>query len=371
MSSAEHIYVTKPSMPAKEEYFEEVSDLWETGILTHSGVKHQELEKKLCDLLGVEYMTLFTNGHLGLEAAFSTVPAGGEVITTPFTFVSTTLAIARAGLTPVFCDIEPDFYTLDPSLIEKHITPKTVAIAPVHVYGNACDCDAIDAIAQKYNLSVIYDAAHAFGVKVNGRGIASFGDMSMFSFHATKVFNTGEGGGVACQDEELKRKLDAWKYYGFETSGGDVESIGANAKMTEFAAAMGLCNLRHFEEEQAKRTHAYNRYREQLDGVEGIRFCPEQEGAQSNHAYLPVAIDEALFDRDAVVERMNEAGVHPRKYFYPLTSEYSCFDYLQVDPHDTPVAYKASREVITLPLYAGLTDEQVDRVCDVLVASLR
>lgn len=370
MPSVEQIFVTKPSMPTKEEYFEEVSGLWETGILTHSGVKHQELEHKLCELLGVEYMTLFTNGHLGLEACFSTLPRGGEVITTPFTFVSTTLAIARAGLTPVFCDIEPETYTIDPAKIEAAITSNTVAIAPVHVYGNVCDCAAIDEIAQRYNLTVIYDAAHAFGEQVDGRGIASFGDMSMFSFHATKVFNTGEGGGVACHNPEIKRALDAWKYYGFETSGGDVEVVGANAKMTEFAAAMGLCNLRHFEEEQKKRQQAYDRYKHNLANVEGIHFCPEQPQVKSNHAYLPLTIEAQYYDRDAVVSRMDEAGVHPRKYFYPLTSEYSCFDYLQVDPHDTPIAFKASREVITLPLYAGLTDQQVDRVCEVLVEAL-
>lgn len=371
MPSQRQIYVTKPSMPSKEEYFAEVSDLWETGILTHSGVKHQELERHLLKFLDVPYITLFTNGHLGLEAAFSLFPAGGEVITTPFTFVSTTLAIVRAGLTPVFCDIEPEQYTLDPSLVEKAITPNTVAIAPVHVYGNVCDCGAIDAIAKAYNLKVVYDAAHAFGECVDGAGVATFGDMSMFSFHATKVFNTGEGGGVACSDGTLKRKLDAWKYYGFETSGGDVEVVGANAKMTEFAAAMGLCNLRHFAEEQVKRAHVCACYRNNLNGVAGIHFCPEQPHVQSNYAYLPVTIESELYCRDVVVSRMDDQGVHSRKYFYPLTSEYTCFEYLHANPEDTPIALKASREVLTLPLYADLSEDDINRVCEALVKALR
>lgn len=368
--SEKNIYVTRPSMPSKEEYFEEVSSLWETGILTHGGAKHQLFENQLKEMMDAPHVSLFTNGHQGLEAVFSTLEPQGEVITTPFTFVSTTLAIARAGLIPVFCDVKADDYTLDPSKIEALVTDKTVAIVPVHVYGTVCDVEAIDAIAKKHGLKVIYDAAHAFGEKLNGSSIALYGDASMFSFHATKVLNTGEGGAVVCNDEEIKKKMDAWKYYGFESSGSDVELLGTNAKMTEFAAAMGLCNLRHFDEELSKRATVFNRYRERLENVEGVRLCDEQSGVFSNHAYLPVSIDSSACTRDEVVDRMNKDGIFPRKYFYPLTSEYSCFGYLGNSVQETPVSFKASRSIMTLPMYADLSTDDVDRVCTSLISAI-
>ena len=361
----ENIYVTKPSMPPMQEYYDEVAGLWETGILTHSGAKHQQFERMLCDFMGVENVSLFTNGHQGLEAIFNSLGARGEVITTPFTFVSTTLSIARAGLKPVFCDIEPDDYTIDPAKVEELITENTVAIAPVHVYGNVCDVEALAQIAEAHGLKLVYDAAHAFGETYKGKNIACYGDASMFSFHATKVMNTGEGGAVVSRDAGFKTALDAWKYYGFETSGGDVEAVGTNAKMTEFAAAMGICNMRHFAEELEKRAHVYARYRDNLAGVAQVGFCKEQEGLESNHAYLPVTVE----GRDAVIDKMNADGIFPRKYFYPLTSEYTCFagDY---NPEETPIALEASRKVMTLPMYASLTDEQVDRVCKSLLSAI-
>ena len=366
VQAVESIYVTKPSMPPKEEYFAEVAGLWETGILTHSGEKHQLFEAMLKEFTGAECISLFSNGHQGLEAIFNTLEPGGEVITTPFTFASTTNAIVRAGLKPVFCDIRPSDYTIEPEIVETLVNERTVAIAPVHVYGNVCDVDALQSLANAHGLKVFYDAAHAFGERYHGKSVALYGDASMFSFHATKVMNTGEGGAVACGDANFKRKIDAWKYYGFESSGSDIAAPGTNAKMTEFAAAMGICNMRHFEEELAKRRHVFERYRDNLLGCSAVRFCAEQEGVESNHAYLPVCIES----RDSVIEHMEGDGIFPRKYFYPLTSEYSCFAGWGFDPAETPVSLDVSRKVMTLPMYASLTDGQVDRVCRSLIDAL-
>lgn len=361
------IYVTKPSMPPYEEYCQEVADLWESGILTHGGAKHQEFEARLKEMTGSPFVTLFTNGHLALEAVLNSFGGPGEVITTPFTFVSTTMAIVRAGLTPVFCDIKADDYTIDPTAVEALITERTVAILPVHVYGLVCDVEALEAIAAKHGLKLIFDAAHAFGVRVGDRDVSSFGDASMFSFHATKVMNTGEGGALMCKDEELKFKLDAWKYYGFTASGGEIPYYGTNAKMTEFAASMGLCNLRHFEEELAKRAAIEAQYRELLAEIPGVGLCAPQANVKSNHAYFPVTIE----NRDEVIDRMAQDNIFPRKYFYPLTNEYECFASAGFDPTETPIAFKASRQVMTLPMYASLSPEEVERVCASLARAMK
>lgn len=370
MIEAKTINVTRSSMPTFDEYAEEIRALWDSRWLTNSGVKHQELEKNMKEYLQVPNITFFSNGHLALEAIIDSLDLTGEVVTTPFTYASTTQAIVRNGLTPVFCDIEPDFYTIDVNKIEALITDKTSAILPVHVYGNVCDYQAIEMIAQKHSLKVIYDAAHAFGVEVDGTGIGNIGDAAMFSFHATKVFHTIEGGGLSYQDESLKSKLDAWKMFGMEGK-EDAESIGTNAKMTEFQAAMGLCNLRHLDDEIAKRKAIVEKYRELLVGVDGIKLCSVQDSVKSNYAYFPVYFDKARFgkNRDQVIEILAEHNIFARKYFYPLTSSFSAYQDMFVI-QDTPVAEDVAMNILTLPLYADLQIEDVEKICNIILGRL-
>ena len=361
------ISVTRSSVPDFEEYCNEIKELWDSRWLTNGGVKHQELEKKLCEYMECDNVSLFVNGHLALEAAISAMQLTGEVITTPFTFASTTQAIVRNGLTPVFCDIEPDTYTIDVNKIESLITEKTSAIIPVHVYGNPCDVDAIEKIAKKYNLKVIYDAAHTFGMKVGGRGIGTFGDASMFSFHATKVFNSIEGGGVTYTDPDLTYRLKLEKNFGIETP-ESYPAIAGNSKMNEFQAAMGLCNLRHVGDEIAKRKAAVHRYIERLDGIDGIKIWKEQDGVEHNYAYFPVQFNKSVFgkSRDEVSDALASEEIIARKYFYPLTSEFECYKgKFEIQP--TPVAKKVASKILTLPLYADLTINDVDRICDVIL----
>jgi dTDP-4-amino-4,6-dideoxygalactose transaminase len=291
----------------------------------------------------------------------------GEVITTPFTFVSTTNAIVRKGLTPVFCDIKPDDFTMDPDLIEPLITENTCAILPVHVYGNLCDYERIAAIAEKYHLRVIYDAAHAFGVFRNGVSAAALGDASMFSFHATKVFNTVEGGGAVFRDPALYEALNRRKNFGI--NGETLVSFGGNAKMNEFAAAMGLCNLRHIDEAIFSRKEAAMRYRERLSGVPGVQLAAVQSGVKSNYAYFPAVFDPDVFGctRDDVLAALAEHNIAARKYFYPLTSSVVAFGGAHPET-DTPVAARISRNVLCLPMYEGLGADNADRICDIIVA---
>ena len=373
MKTEKKILVTRSSMPTFEEYCEEIKPLWESHWLTNMGVEHKKLEAALKEKLGVDNLALFTNGHSALECILEAMalPAGGEVITTPFTFASTTHAIKRKGLTPVFADVREDNLTLDPASIEAMITPRTCAIVPVHVYGNLCDVDAIYEIAERHGLKVIYDAAHAFGVERNGISAAGFGDASMFSFHATKAFNTIEGGCVCFKDASLYETLNHWKNFGITGPEG-VEYVGGNAKMNEFCAAMGVCNLRHFDDEIAKRRKVAERYWERLEGAPGVRVFRPAAGVKSNYAYLPVLFDPEVFGatRDDVFAALAEAGVGARKYFYPLVSDYAC--YRSVYSSDrTPVAKKAADEVITVPMYADLAIEDVDRICDVVLGCAR
>lgn len=357
------INVTRSSMPDFAEYCEEIKDIWESRWLTNSGVKHRELEGKLNDYLKVDNTTLFVNGHFALEMIIAALDLKGEVITTPFTFASTTHAIVRNGLTPVFCDINPEDYTIDADKIEALITDKTSAIIPVHVYGTVCDYKKIEKIAKKHNLKVIYDAAHAFGVEVDGVGVGALGDASMFSFHATKVFNTIEGGAVTYKDEVLITKLYNLKNFGIKNA-VTVEAVGGNAKMNEFSAAMGLCNLRHIDEEIAKRKVAYDRYFERLSGVEGIKLLKTQDGVKPNFAYFPIVFDGYKYTRDEVDARLRENDIIARKYFYPITNSFDCYDY---DVNETPIALDISKKVLTVPMYAGLTVEEVDKICDIIL----
>lgn len=359
----DRIPVTRSSVPSKEEYFQEISSIWDSHWLTNMGEKHNQLEVMLKEYLRVPKISLFSNGHMALELAIQALNLKGEVITTPYTFASTTHAIVRNGLKPVFCDINPETYTIDVSQIEKLITAETCAILPVHVYGNICDVNAIQKIADKYNLKVIYDAAHAFGVTYDGNGIGKYGNVSMFSFHATKVYNTIEGGAICYRDEDLGERLYQLKNFGIKDQ-ESVIGIGANAKMNEFQAAMGICNLRHIEEELEKRRFVFNRYMENLDGVKGIKLPKIQDRVKSNYAYFPVVFNKREFgkSRDEVFQQLEQQGIFTRKYFYPITSEYECYSNW-FDSEKTPVALKTSQNVLTLPMYADLDLLQVDRIC--------
>ncbi len=358
------IQVTKSSMPPIEEYIEEIKGLWDSHWLTNMGEKHIELENKLNQYLKTENITLFTNGHLALECAISALNLTGEVITTPYTFASTTHAIVRNGLEPVFCDINEDDYTIDVNKIEGLITEKTSAILPVHVYGNVCDVEAIDKIAKKHNLKVIYDAAHTFGITLNGKGIGSFGDASMFSFHATKVFNTIEGGAVTYSDSSLNRVLNDIKNFGI-TGPETVDYVGGNAKMNEFQAAMGICNLRSIDEEIEKRKLVTKRYIYNLSYIGGIKLLKPQKDVKSNYSYFPVVFDGFKKDRDEVFEELKKNNVIARKYFFPLTNSFECYKG-RFSPNDTPVAKYISERVLTLPLYSDLNLEDVDRICKII-----
>ena len=361
------INVTKAVLPSIEEYIDEISSLWETHWLTNMGVKHQELQRQLIQYLDINNVDLLTNGHMALELTLQALNLQGEVITTPFTFASTTHAIVRNNLEPVFCDIKDDDFTIDPDKIENLITDRTCAIMPVDVYGNVCNVEAIDRIAKKYELKVIYDDAHAFGVKYKGRGVGNYGDASCFSFHATKVFNTIEGGAVTFKDPNLQGTMYELKNFGIHGP-EEVPFVGGNAKMNEFAAAMGLCNLRHLAGEIEKRRRAAERYRERLEGVSGLQLNPLQAGVQSNYAYFPVVFDGFPLSRDQVFERLAREGVNARKYFYPLTNSFACYAGKPgFDPADTPVAAHIADRVLTLPLYADLSREEVDFICDTIL----
>ncbi len=361
------ILVTRSSMPSIEEYIEEVKDIWESRWLTNMGIKHQRLQTELLAMMGVDNIELLTNGHMALELSMQAMKLKGEVITTPFTFASTTHAIVRNGLEPVFCDINPVDFTIDTTKIEELINDRTCAIIPVHVYGNICNVDEIERIANKYSLKVIYDAAHTFGVKYKGQGIGNFGDASCFSFHATKVFNTIEGGAVCYKDKEFGKELYRLKNFGIKNE-EVVDGVGANAKMNEFCAAMGLCNLRHFDDEIKKRKMVVERYREHLENIDGIQLSPIQADVVSNYAYFPVVFDEKIFgsSRNEVYAALAEQDIIARKYFYPLTNSFDCF-HNKYDTNLTPVALHISKRILTLPLFADLSLDSVDKICEIIL----
>lgn len=361
------IYVTKAFLPPMEEYVEKLSRVWDTHILTNMGPLHQEFERRLTQFLAVPGCLAFTNGHMALETAIQALDVRGEVITTPYTFASTTHAIVRNGLTPVFCDIREDNFTMDADKIESLITEKTAAIVPVHVYGQICDVDKIQKIADKYGLKVVYDAAHAFGETVNGVGVGNFGNASIFSFHATKPFNSVEGGCITCKTMEYGVK--AYQLKNFGIMGEDnVAGVGGNAKMSEFHAAMGLCNLDHFPEILAGRKRVVEHYRARLGGVPGLRILKPQQGVTENYAYFPILVDETVFGetREDLYRKLGQQGIHARRYFYPLTKDFTCYGG-QFSNQQTPVAQYVTNHILTLPLYDSLADEDVDRICDVLL----
>lgn len=360
------INVTRSSMPPYEEFAEAIKPLWESHWLTNMGHYHNELQDRLRDYLGVQDLSLMVNGHMGLEMGLQAFdfPEGSEVITTPFTFISTTHAIVRNRLKPVFCDVKMSDGTIDENRIEELITEKTVAILPVHVYGNLCNTSAIEQIAKDYNLKVIYDAAHAFGESINGRGIGDFGDISVFSFHATKVFNTIEGGAVAFHDHWIYEKLYNLKNFGIrgETL---VTEVGANAKMNELCAIMGLCNLKHIDEALNSRKYVFEKYKSAFDDIKGVDvFRIVRNGENNNFAYFPILIqDEFPLTRDDLYNKMREKNIFPRKYFYPITSDQNCFRN-KYKTLNLPAARALSGHVLTIPIYEKMSDEDIQRVID-------
>lgn len=365
------INVTRSSMPDYEEYIEAIKPLWDSRWLTNMGNYHQELETELKNFLQVPYLSLMVNGHMALELALQSMhlPRGSEVITTPFTFISTTHAIVRNGLKPVFCDVKEDDGTIDADKIEELITENTSAILPVHVYGNICDVEKIQEIADKYSLKVIYDAAHAFGETYQGCGIGTFGDASVFSFHATKVFHTIEGGAVAVKSQEQYDRLYNLKNFGIR--GNElVVAVGANAKMNEFSAIMGLCNLKRHEKALAGRKKAYERYVERLKNINGIRLFSPKNTQNKNYAYFPIIFDKDFpLSRDEVYEKLVENKIFARKYFYPLTCDQACFRNRHTHDH-LPLARKLAESILTLPLYEGLELDTVDFICERIQSAL-
>lgn len=361
------ITVTKPSMPSFEEYCNEIRSLWETRWLTNMGPKHETFREQLIKFFECPYINLYANGHLALENAIAVFnfPRGSEIITTPYTFVSTTHAIVRSGMIPVFCDINEDDYTIDVSKIESLITEKTVAILPVHVYGHVCNVEVIDQIAKQHNLKVIYDAAHAFGVKYKGKPIANYGDVSVFSFHATKVFNTAEGGAVCFSDSTLQVPLYENKNFGIHGL-DSCDAVGGNAKMNELQAAMGICNLRHFEDDVAKRKKISDCYDNLLKDITGIKLPPNQSMVESNYAYYPVIFDGDAYSRDDVYENLLNNGIFARKYFYPITCKMECYVDMYGD-YNVPVSENISNKVLTLPIYPDLRIIDVEAICDTIV----
>lgn len=358
------VLVTRSFLPPLEEYVELLKGIWDSRWLTNMGIYHDEFKRKLKDYLKVPNLELFVNGHMALELTIQAMELKGEVITTPFSFSSTTHAIVRNGLTPVFCDINSDDYTLDVNLLEGLITKKTCAIVPVHVYGNLCDVERIKEIADKYHLKVIYDAAHTFGEELDGKGIGIWGDASMFSFHATKVFNSIEGGAVSFQDDGLSECLYQLKNFGI-TGYESVEFVGTNGKMNEFQAAMGLCNLHYIDQEIEKRKALAMYYRQRLEGKKGIRLCKENPRVRYNYAYMPVVFDGYKADRDEIFQILKQHNIFARKYFYPCINSYDCYK-KQFRQEDTPVAAKISKQVLTLPLYSDLSMEVVDEICNII-----
>ena len=365
-----NILVTRSSMPSYEEYCEEIKEMWDSHWLTNMGIKHQKLQSELQAYLEVPHVVLYANGHLALENAIASLnlPKGGEVITTPFTFASTTHAIVRNGLIPVFCDIRPDDFTIDVDKIESLINDRTVALLPVHVYGNICDVERISKIANKYGLKVIYDAAHAFAVKYKGKSSALYGDMSMYSFHATKVFNTIEGGCVCVKNGTLVQILNDMKNFGIHGP-ERVAYIGGNAKMNEFQSAMGLCNLRHLQEEISKRKKIVEAYRERLEGIDGIKLSVIQKNVEPNYSYFPIVFDGFKYTRNEVFERLAKEKIGARKYFFPLTNSFECYrNYPTAGVEKTPIAQYMALRVLTLPLYADLSLEDVDKICNIILS---
>ena len=360
------LFVTQPHLPPLGEFIPYLEEIWAGKKLTNNGPFHKQLEVALCGFLGVEHVSLFANATIALLAAVRALGLSGEVITTPYSFVATSHALLWNGIVPVFVDIDPLTLNMDPAKIEAAITPQTTGIMPVHVYGHPCDVDAIEAIAQKHGLKVIYDAAHAFGVRCHCGSVLQHGDLSVLSFHATKVFNTFEGGAIVSPDAQTKRHIDQLKNFGFENE-TTVTEIGINGKMSEFNAALGLLQLRYFEEAVQRRKAIDAAYREGLKNLLGIRCMPHAVEEYTNYAYFPIFVGpECPITRDELYQRLKDAGVHGRRYFYPLISSFPMYRDLPSANHDNlPKAVRAANEVICLPLYPALSEKEIFEVVSV------
>ena len=359
----EPVYVTQPAMPPLDEFIPYLQKIWNNKILTNGGPFHQQLEQALCDYLGVQHLALFSNGTLGLVTALQALRITGEVITTPYSFVATSHSLLWNGIKPVFADIDPHTLNLDPAKIEAAITPQTTAIMPVHCYGNPCDVQAIQKIADNYNLKVIYDAAHAFGVQDTGGSVLRHGDLSVLSFHATKVFNTFEGGAIICPDAKTKLRIDQLKNFGFVDE-VTVVAPGINGKMSEINAAFGMLQLQHVEQALARRQAIDTAYREALENVPGIR-CVQNSGQQvSNYSYFPIMVQaDYPMDRDALYQKLKDNGIFARRYFYPLITSFPMYRGMPSAHRDNlPVAAAAAQKVICLPIYPNLGDESINRI---------
>jgi dTDP-4-amino-4,6-dideoxygalactose transaminase len=367
------IYVTQPDLPPLEEFVPYLKEIWESKILTNNGPFHQELEKQLCEYLGVKYISLFSNGMLALITAIQALKLSGEVITTPFSFVATTHALWWNNIKPVFVDVEPGRFNLDPDKIEAAITPNTTAILPVHVYGNPCNVERIQEIADRYNLKIIYDAAHSFGVKQNNISILAYGDLSILSFHATKVFNTFEGGAIICHDEKTKNHIDNLKNFGI-TGETTVVSPGINAKMNEFQAALGILQLKYVEGTIAKRKLVTKIYKEALKDINGIEYQSDIDNVSHNYAYFPIMIDERKFGRtrDAVYSEMRRNNIFCRRYFYPLISQFPTYRGLEsAQTGKMPVAERIAKQILCLPIYPELGISIIKTICNLINGNVR
>lgn len=361
------IYVTQPYLPPLEDFIPYLREIWDNKILTNGGPFHAQLEQALCEYLGVKHLALFTNGTLALVTALQALRITGEVITTPYSFVATAHSLLWNGNKPVFVDVEPKTLNLDPAKIESAITPQTTAIMPVHCYGNPCDVEAIQKIADNYNLRVIYDAAHAFGVQCHSGSVLNHGDLSVLSFHATKVFNTFEGGAIICPDSKTKQRIDHLKNFGFvnETT---VVAPGINAKMSEINAAYGLLQLKHMSQVMKRRAEIDAHYREQLQAVKGIHCVPKAGQKVANHSYFPILVERDYpLNRDALYQKLKDKGIYTRRYFYPLISDFPMYRGLpSASRANLPIAANAADQVLCLPIYPTLSDADQQRVIKII-----
>ena len=363
-SLSEPIYVTKPYLPPLEEITPYLEDIWERKVVTNNGPYHQKLESQLCDYLGVEYLSLFANGTLALITALQALNITGEVITTPFSFVATAHSLWWNNIEPKFADLENKTYNLSADHIESLITPKTTAILPVHVFGNPCDVDRIQYISDTYGLKIIYDAAHAFGVKVDSKSLLSYGDLSIVSFHATKVFNTFEGGAIICHDAKMKERIDYLKNFGFADE-VTVTMPGINAKMNEFQSALGLVQLKHIDDQISKRKDIDKFYRSLLISIRGITLFPQNPKATQNYSYFPILVKKEYGrTRDFLYEYLKSKNIYCRRYFYPLITSFPMYSQTaETNVSSLPTAHSVSEEIICLPIYPDLSHEIVEMIC--------
>ncbi len=365
------IFVTRPTMPPLEEFHKELEKIWESGWITNMGIYHENFEKSLCKFLGVEYISLFSNGTLALITALQSLSISGEVITTPFSFVATAHALYWNNIRPVFVDIDPNTFNIDPAKIEAAITPQTTAILPVHVYGNPCNIEAIEKIAEDHQLKVIYDAAHAFGVSSNNKSILNSGDLSVLSFHATKVFNTIEGGAVVCHSASMKKKIDFLKNFGFADE-VTVVGPGINAKMNELQAAYGLLQLKYLNKYIQERKQISEKYIRVLGNIPGIGLIEIPDDIQYNYSYFPIFVDKKIYgiSRDQLFNRFRNHEIYVRRYFYPLISQFPTYkDLLSSAPENLPVSEITSRRVICLPIFPGLENDSINKICGIIIES--